>query len=97
MKGRHESKNVLTCDLHALAYEIECNHRATQAAEVIDPELGRGHSNLCEATFPKFRPKDTELHRLHYQTSTNLGLVQSSMTYLYAKRGSNYHWVLELF
>ena len=52
----YESKNVLTCDLHALAYKIECNHRAAQAAEVIDPELGRGHSNLCEATFPKFRP-----------------------------------------
>ena len=94
----YESKNVLTCDLHALAYEIECNHHAAQAAEVIDPELGRGHSNLSEATFSvllKFCPKDTGLH--HYQTSTNLGLIQSSMSFLCSKRGCNYHWVLELF
>ena len=90
----------LTCDLHSLAYEIECNHRADQASEIIDPDLGRGHSNLCESTFgvvTKFRPKDTNLHRMHYQTSTNLGLIQSSMTFLYGKRGNDYHWVLDLY
>ena len=94
------SKNILRCELHALAYEIECNHRADQANEVIDPELGRGHSNLCEATFSvltQFRPKDTNLHRLHYQASTNLGLIQSNMTYLLARRGNDYHWALELY
>lgn len=94
------SKNVLHCELHALAYEIECCHRAEQAHEIIDPELGRGHSNLCESTFSvlaKFRPKDTNLHRLHYQASTNLGLIQSNMTYLYGKRGSDYHWALDLY
>ena len=96
----YQSTNVLTCPLHALAYEIECNHRADHAREIIDPELGRGHSNACEATFtvfPKFRPKDVGLQRLHYQASTNLALIQSSMTYLYTKRGPDYHWILDLF
>ncbi len=86
----YQSTNVLTCPLHSLAYEIECNHRAEHASEIIDPELGRCHSNACEATFsvfPKFRPKDVGLQRLHYQAST----------YLYEKRGPQYHWILELF
>ena len=81
-------------------YEIECCMRSDLAKEIVDPELGRGHSNLCEATFsvlPKFWAKDTNLHRLHYQTSTNLGLVQSDMTYLCYKKGSAYHWVLDLY
>ena len=96
----YTSRNVLRCDFHALAYEIECGHWADQASEVIDPDIGRGHSNLCESTFSiltKFRPKDTNLHRMHYQLSTNLGLIQSSMSYLYGKRGSAYHWALELY
>ena len=96
----YESTNILTCPLHALTYEIECNHRADHASKIIDPELGRGHSNACEATFtvfPKFRPKDVGLQRLHYQASTNLALLQASMTYLYSRRGPQYHWILELF
>ena len=94
------SRNVLRCPLHSLVYEIECNYRAGQADEIIDPELGHGHSNLCEATFSvvaKFRPKDTNLHRLHYQASTNFGRIQSSMTYLFQKRGKEYHWILDLY
>lgn len=89
------SKSILRCELHALAYQIECYHRAEQADEIIDPDLGRGHSNLCEATFSvltKFRPKDINLHRLHYQASTNLGLIQSNMTYLLSRNGADYHW-----
>ena len=96
----YQSSMVLTCPLHALAYEIECSHRADHASEIIDPELGRGHSNACEATFrvfPKFRPKDIGLQRLHYQASTNLALLQASMTYLYDRRGPDYHWILDLF
>ena len=96
----YKSTNILTCPMHSLAYEVECNHRADQAHEIIDPELGRGHSNACEATFsvfPKFRPKDIGLQRLHYQASTNLALMQASMTYLHQKRGPQYHWILDLF
>lgn len=98
-KAYHTSQ-VLSCDLHSLAYEIGCNHRADHAADIIDPELGRGHSNACEATFtvfPKFRPKDVALQRLHYQASTNLALVQSSMMYLFGKHGVDYHWMPDLF
>ena len=74
-------------------------HMRLSASEVIDPELGRGHSNLCEAAFSvyfKFRPKDTNLHRLHYQASKKLGLLRVSMTYLYKTRSPEYHWIIEL-
>lgn len=96
----YQTTHVLTCPLHSLAYEIECNHRADRAEEIIDPDLGKGHSNACEATFTvftKFRPKDVGLQRLHYQASTNLALVQSSMTFLFSRRGSDYHWMPDLF
>ena len=96
----YQSKHRLTCPLHSLVYEIECANRAKHADEIIDPDLGRGHSNACEATFsvfPKFRPKDVALQRLHYQASTNLALMQSSMTYLYRRRGPDYHWIIDLF
>ena len=96
----YHTSHVLTCPLHSLAYEIECNHRAEHAEEIIDPELGKGHSNACEATFsvfPKFRPKDVGLQKLLYQASTNLALIQASMTYLFKKRGAQYHWMPDLF
>ncbi|KAJ7377766.1 hypothetical protein OS493_026902 [Desmophyllum pertusum] len=35
---------VLTCDLHSLLYEIECNRIAVKANEVIDPVMGKGDS-----------------------------------------------------
>ena len=96
----YTTKNPLTCPLHALAYEIECNNRAAQSCNIIHPELGKGHSNLCEASHNvliKFRSKNLHLHCLHYITSTNLGLCQSNMTYLIGKKGNKYHWLLDLF
>ena len=45
----------------------------------------------------RFRSKDLHLHRLHYVTSTNLGLCQSNMIYLTGKKGTGYHWLLDLF
>ena len=59
---------VLTCDLHSLLYQIECNRVAEKANEVIDPDMGRGHSNLPESRFhvlTKFRPKGINLHQVH--------------------------------
>ena len=47
----YQSTNVLTCPMHPLAYEIECNCRADHASKIIEPELGRGHSNACEASY----------------------------------------------
>ena len=96
----YATKNPLTCPLHALAYEIECNIRAARSHNVIHPELGKGHSNLCEGSHNvliRFRSKDLHLHRLHYITSTDLGLCQSNMTYLTGKKGTGYHWLLDLF
>ena len=56
----------LTCEYHQLAYQIECEHHAKDAANVIHSVMGRGHSNLCEAHFtvlPDFRSKDQSLCR----------------------------------
>lgn len=54
----YQTKNPLKCDFHWLSYRIKCERRAEEAASVIHPEMGRGHSNLCEANFtvlPQFR------------------------------------------
>ena len=40
----YKSQKVLTCELHSLAYEIECCVRAENADEIVDPDLGRGHA-----------------------------------------------------
>ena len=93
-------ERALTCDPHSLLYEIECNRIAEKANEVIDPVMGEGHYNLPESKFSvlmKFRPKDTNLHQMHYEVSTNMGLCERNMTYLIKRKGSTYHWVLELF
>ena len=51
-KGKaYTTKSVLKCEFHQLAYQTECELRANYAKSVIHPELGRGHSNLCEAHF----------------------------------------------
>ena len=96
----YRSAHPLKCEFHGLAYEIECAERAKNANSVIDPELGKGHSNLPEATFrvlPKFRAKDTNLHQKHYQASTNLGLIQANMSWLYKEKGAQYHWIVDLY
>ena len=96
----YHSANVLKCEFHALAYEIECHERSKNAEQVIDPEMGKGHSNLPESTFSvltKFRAKDINLHRKHYQASTNLGLIQSNMTWCFKKREPEYHWITDLY
>ena len=91
---------VLTCELHSLLYEIECDRMAEKANEVIDSNMGKGHSNLPESKFhvlTKFRPKDINLHQVHYEFSTNLGLCQSNMTFLVEQKGPSYHWARDLF
>ena len=96
----YHSANILKCEFHALAYEIECNQRAKEAERVINPGMGKGHSNLPESTFSvltKFRTKDINLHQDHYQASTNMGLIQSNMTWCYQQRGPQYHWIMDLY
>ena len=68
--------------------------------QLVHPIHKRGHSNWLEASlnlFIHFRPKHIFLERLHYVLSTELALLQSDMTYMYQKRGPQYHWVVELF
>ena len=94
----YRSAHPLTCEFHALAYEIACAERAKKADEVIDPDMGKGLSNLPEeATFSvltKFTAKHTNLHQKHYEASTNLGLLQANML---QSEGSQYHWIVELY
>ena len=100
-KGKpYSTKSVLSCPLHSLAYEIELNERASMANDLVHPVLKRGHSNWLEASHSvliRFRPEHISLERLHYEVSTNLGLLQSNMTYMYEKWGPTYHWVPELY
>ena len=96
----YHTKNPLTCPFHKLAYQIECYNRASQASQIIHTKLGRGHSNYPEAlhnVLIRFRSKDKYLQRIHYMVSTNMGLLQSNMTWLTKKKGSSYHWLLDLF
>ena len=96
----YHSKNPLTCPFHALAYEVECHNRASQASQIIHPELGRGHSNYPEASHNvliRFRSKDKYLRLIHYTVSINMGLMQANMTWLCKKKGLSYHWLLDLF
>lgn len=96
----YHTKVPLTCPFHALAFEIECDNRASQAEQIIHQELGRGHSNYPEAShnvLVRFRSKDKNLQRVHYIVSTNLGLLQANMSWLCKKHGHSYHWILDLF
>ena len=62
----YKTKTPLKCDFHWLAYRIDCERRADEADSVIHPEMGRGHSNLSEASFtvlPQFWSKRQSLCR----------------------------------
>ena len=96
---KYHTKSPLTCPFHSLAFEIECDSRASQAEQIIYPELGRGHLNYPEASHNvliRFRSKDKNLQCVDYIVSTNLGLLQANMSWL-EKRGHSYHWILDLF
>ena len=96
----YHTRCSLSCPFHALAYEIECHDRASVSKQLIHPIFKKGHSNWLEAShtvFIRFRPKHIHLERLHYVVSTELALLQSNMTYMYQRRGPQYHWVIELF
>ena len=96
----YHTRLALPCPLHQLAYEIQLDYRASKADEYIHPTQGKGHSNLLEAShnvFIRFRSKVLNLDRLHYETSTNLALLQANQTYMTAKHGPNYHWIPDLY
>ena len=96
----YKTRMKLDCEFHAQVYEIECKERVAQAGQLVHPILKQGHSNAVEASHNvliRFRSKDTFLERLHYQLSTNLGLLQANMTYMRAKLGTSYQWIPELY
>ena len=84
---------------HSLAYGIECNSRSEQAESVIDPDLGRGHTNQVESansTLARFRSKHWNIHRMHYHVSTNLGLLEANLSFMNDTNGVAYHWFPQL-
>ena len=90
----------LTCPFHFLAYQIECEYRASQGDDLVHPDLKKGHSNWVEASHNvliRFRPKRIHLERLHYALSTDLGFLQANMTFNYDFLGAKYHWQKDLF
>ena len=87
------------CPHHSLAYQIECEKRVQQAHDVIHRVLGRSHTTQNEAfhnVLICFRPKHSQITRFHYHVSTNLGLLQSNMTYMNRVHGMGYHWLPDL-
>ena len=96
----YKTKNKLTCQFHSLAYKIDIENRAALADSLVHPLLKRGHSNFPEASHNvliRFRSKSIFLERLHYQLSTDLGLLQANMTYDRKIKGSEYHWIPDLY
>ena len=96
----YRTRNALTCEFHAKAYEIECLQRARKSHQVIHPVLGRGHSNLPESShhlMTMFRSKDRSLKRQYYCLTTDLGLLQANLSFMTGGLDDSYHWILELF
>ena len=95
----YRTKVMLKCKFHALVYEIELHERALQAKQLVHPVLKSGHSNAVEASHNvliRFRSKAIALQMTHYHVSTNLGLLQSNLTYMHQRCGVSYHWIPEL-
>ena len=70
------------------------------ADQLVHTTLKRGHSNWLESShnvFIRFRPKHIYLERLHYNVSTDLGLLQANMTHEYNTKGAADHWKTELY
>ena len=79
-----KTMHVLTCPLHALVYEIECDYRASQAQDPIHPELSKGHSNIHESfhsVLTKFKSnlvKSTEVKQdVYLQFTSAVALAES--------------------
>ena len=83
--------------LNGLWVRIEV--RASKASSVIHNQLGKGHSNLCEAAFSvlsRFRANHLALHRLTYMTLTNWGLI-SCLSFLQEVYESDYSPYFDLY
>lgn len=96
----YKTRSPLTCELHHLAYRIELHHRASMSDQIIHPHLGKGHSNIPESAhnvLTCFRAKDQNILRLHYNVSTNMGLLEANQPFMMESRGNDYHWIKDLY
>ncbi|XP_019645074.1 PREDICTED: uncharacterized protein LOC109485843, partial [Branchiostoma belcheri] len=96
----YKTSHPLTCPMHSMAYEIECEERAAKAKDVIHPEMGRGHSNYPEArnnVLIRYRSKSISLNRLAYCLWTDVGLLQGNMSWCFREFGPAYHWIVEVY
>ena len=86
--GNHVAKN------HAIKLDKlrKLKEMTNDGVEVECCCKGKRHSKHCGCLTEKF----INLARLHYHVSTNIGLIQGCMTYLFAKRGPRYHWILDI-
>lgn len=95
----YKIKQSLYCPYHALAFEIECLERASMSETIIHPQLGKVHINYlesCHSILIAYCSKDIALKKMHYVLSTNLGLLQANVSYMYSKK-LHYSWILELY
>ena len=95
----YKTKNALTCPFHRLCYAIVLYDIAKDAKSIIHPDLLRGNSNLCESKFSvvaKFRAKDKALQQTTYECYTDIGLLQSNLTWARNAWDPHYHWIVEL-
>ena len=68
-KKPYHLSHVLKCEFHALWYETECFARAADAEKVIDPRLGKSHSNIPKATFSVLIRRFCQIHHFPRNSS----------------------------
>ena len=71
-KKPYHLSHVLKCEFHALWYETECSARAADAEKVIDPRLGKSHSNMPKATFSVLIRLFCQIHHFPRNSSAPL-------------------------
>jgi len=94
----YQSKCTIKCTEHAALFEAECLKRAESSASVIHPVLKRAHSNKPEAinsVIAKMRKKGTNLERTHYETKTNIGILEANRSSMY-RFDPQYDWVARI-
>jgi len=95
---KYESTLKISCPFHAQLFEEECFKRGEACFSVIHPILKKAHSNKPEAVnavIAKMRKKGTSLERTHYETKTNIGLLEANRTAMF-NHDPSYDWVIKI-
>ena len=96
----YHTRKRLRCPFHTMAYRTEIEHRARKAPSLFHSKLQAGHTNFMESSHNiliRFRSKHIQLEKVHYELSTDLGLLQANLTVMKEKKGPQYHWIPDLF